>query len=426
MCGIVAVVTKNANGLTKEQADAFDNLLFVDCLRGMDSTGVFLVQNNGEMAWAKEAVASPEFRLKQEYRELMSAAFQRGRALVGHNRAATKGSVTDENAHPFTVDDRITLVHNGTLFGDHKTLANVDVDSHAIAHVIHENGDNVEAAMQKVNGAYALVWHDFKNNSLNFLRNTQRPLNWVETQNGWIWASEANMIEWILARYPALKQQGDVALLNEGTLVTYDFTKNSWSVNTKEIKLEAARKTHVYLPPQSNHQRHPYANAYEEYKALTKPVCDIPLRSQINTENMGTRNRLVSEEMKIAAGYKMDLPSSIFMKGNEDIPDHGWQTITCLEHTYAHGDTSKYGYYIYGCLDTKDNYLVKVFIQATHHEYELLDWTLNNRKMSVRVASKGWRSYIDAADGSGFGIVQTSDWKLLEESVKETTGVVNA
>ena len=172
MCGLVGVVTKNGNGLTRDQVDAFNDLLFIDALRGMDSTGVFLIDRDGSMDMAKEATASPEFRTKAEYKDLLASAFRSGRALVGHNRAATRGTVTDQNAHPFVVDDRITLVHNGTLWNgwEKMTKSKVDVDSHAIAHKIHECGDDVEKALQQVDGAYALIWHDFKNNTLNFIQ----------------------------------------------------------------------------------------------------------------------------------------------------------------------------------------------------------------------------------------------------------------
>jgi len=135
--------------------DAYNALLYIDSLRGMDSTGSILIENNGDVSWNKEATTSPLFTQLPEHRKQLNEAFQRGRALVGHNRAATRGVINDENAHPFTVDNRITLVHNGTLTGDHRKLADVDVDSHAIAHVIHENDGDVEKAIKQINGAYA-------------------------------------------------------------------------------------------------------------------------------------------------------------------------------------------------------------------------------------------------------------------------------
>lgn len=200
MCGLVAVINKNRHGFNNKQLDVFETLLFIDTLRGEDSTGVFLVQNNGNVHIAKEATEATHFLRADGYRkDIRGKAYSRGQFIVGHNRKATRGSITDENAHPFWVEDKLVLVHNGSLHGDHKKLADTEVDSHAVAHVLANEPDH-EKALQQINGAYALIWYDVVEKKLHMIRNTQRPLYWAETSDAIYICSEAGMLYFALAR----------------------------------------------------------------------------------------------------------------------------------------------------------------------------------------------------------------------------------
>lgn len=193
MCGLVAVISKYKNGFTKKIQDAFDNLLYIDAVRGEDSTGVFCVTRSGNVHVAKQASDSNKFLKEKAYEDIKDIAYKNGWVMVGHNRKATRGSITDANAHPFWVEDKLVLVHNGSLMGSHKHLADVEVDSNAIAHVLAEEPDT-EKALSKINGAYALIWYDIQNKKLNIIRNKERPLWWVETDEAYLIASEPAML----------------------------------------------------------------------------------------------------------------------------------------------------------------------------------------------------------------------------------------
>jgi hypothetical protein len=236
MCGLVGFINKNQNGFNKDQHDVFSTLLFLDQLRGNDSTGVFSISNTGDVNIAKQASDAVTYMADPAYKELLRQSFMNGSALIGHNRKATKGSITDENAHPFVVDDNIVLVHNGGIFGDHKKHAEVEVDSHAIAHLIHEKKD-IAKALGEFHGAYALIWYDFAKATINLIRNHERPLWWMETQNAWIWSSEEAMLNFVITRYN-IKCKVEPVELPEFCHQTFELRHRNWEALNNTVKVE--------------------------------------------------------------------------------------------------------------------------------------------------------------------------------------------
>jgi len=137
MCGIVGMIAKKQAGFSYSEVAAFKDALLIDSLRGEDSTGVFSVMRNKTVNAIKVATHPLHLYQCTDWTSLESKIVQHGRFVVGHNRSATKGAIKTENAHPFH-EGKIILVHNGTLRGDHKELADVEVDSHAICHALNE------------------------------------------------------------------------------------------------------------------------------------------------------------------------------------------------------------------------------------------------------------------------------------------------
>ncbi len=117
--------------------------------------------------------------------------------MIGHNRKATMGVVNSVNAHPFH-EDNIVLVHNGTLRGGHKQLANTEVDSHAVCHAFAEKG--AEEVLKTLDAAFAFIWWDVNKNKLYAVRNDERPLNLVQTDDLNVLCSEPWMAHVLLAR----------------------------------------------------------------------------------------------------------------------------------------------------------------------------------------------------------------------------------
>lgn len=178
MCGIVAVISAYSNGFSSEEQKAFTDMLFVDTMRGWDSTGVFSVSTCNEVNIVKGALEGPDFIRSPEYREFNQNLWNDGIIAVGHNRAATRGVVNDKNSHPFWINDNTVLVQNGSWNGSHKEVLDSEVDTEAIAYLVDKHENDLDEAFKQINAAFALVWYNVKSKKLHVVRNTERPL-WI-------------------------------------------------------------------------------------------------------------------------------------------------------------------------------------------------------------------------------------------------------
>lgn len=171
MCGIVGLIG-DTNSLAARKM--FKTMLFLDTVRGKDSTGVIRVNSDGGVSTLKDAVTAERF-LDYKITDNFLSVTNKATALIGHNRAATVGSVTPKNAHPFNIQD-ITMVHNGTLRNERSlpSFHEFDVDSEMFTAEIARKG--LKDTISRVRGAYTIVFHDNSDNSLNFIRNSERPL----------------------------------------------------------------------------------------------------------------------------------------------------------------------------------------------------------------------------------------------------------
>lgn len=199
MCGIFGFIDiggKYEAGLK----EAVGDFLLAGQVRGVDGTGMVAIHaRSQEVDWIKSPESAGDF-LKRPNVPAFINAVNGYQALIGHHRAATRGKLTVENTHPFNTD-HIHLVHNGTLSytGDIYKGKDLEVDSAMICHHIAKEG--VQSFVDRSYGAYALVWFDEKEGSMNFLRNDQRPLTFLRTQENYLfYCSEKQMGEWILWR----------------------------------------------------------------------------------------------------------------------------------------------------------------------------------------------------------------------------------
>ena len=196
MCGIVGLISRYQNGFDHKAKDMFTTMLIGNTVRGPDSTGVFGVTGDGRVNYLKGNTDGYRFTETTEFDKFRGRMWSQYKVVIGHNRKATVGKVTPHNAHPF-VHDHITLVHNGTLRNADK-LAEVEVDSQAIASQLAKH--DAPAALNSIDGAFAIVWYNDQDRTINLARNTERPLWLVEYKSFWAIASEPGLPIWAAGR----------------------------------------------------------------------------------------------------------------------------------------------------------------------------------------------------------------------------------
>ena len=254
MCGIVGIIAKNSSGFFKKHQTIFEELLYVDNLRGEDSTGIIAALKDNTFYTLRDGLASYYTLQAWKDHQINKEVFSTGQALIGHNRKATVGKVSEHTAHPFVVKDEFAMVHNGTLL-NHKKLADTEVDSEALAMHLHaalaeEDVSHLETALGEVTGAYAIAAYDQRSQKIHLLRNKERPLWLAELSNSWVFASEYGMLWWILHR----KEASDAELksirpVTEHVLFTFSKTNHIMTLKETALTIKKATPQPVVLAP---------------------------------------------------------------------------------------------------------------------------------------------------------------------------------
>lgn len=138
--------------------------------------------------------------------------------IMGHVRAATRGNITDENAHPFDTG-RYISAHNGTLY-DKKYQHETKTDSQMMFEDVENRGlYNVLRDVEK-DSAYAVVSFDRTNKELSFATNGKRPLvyAYLNHRRVFFWASEKRQLDFILA---GVAEKSDIYKFSEDFLYTF-------------------------------------------------------------------------------------------------------------------------------------------------------------------------------------------------------------
>lgn len=217
MCGIIGMVTTLKTKEWQSRRTWLEKALFVDTLRGKDSTGIACIPHDvtDDVIIHKKAMNGSDY-LDLTRTQKLFYNVDNYRSIIGHNRSATLGEVNNTNAHPFQCGN-ITLVHNGTMDFWTGLDNSFDVDSEAICHAMSTRV--AKDVLEDLDGAYALVWYDALDHSIHFARNKERPFHFAFSESGdtMLFASEAWMIEHLC---PSTIKLGDIFSLVEGKHVT--------------------------------------------------------------------------------------------------------------------------------------------------------------------------------------------------------------
>ena len=235
MCGHVGVASKLAISKAMPLHKAFKEQLYLDAIRGWDATGICSVSMGGSKTARirKKAIPAHDF-LRQDATD----AFLNppSKLLIGHNRAATSGKIDDRSSHPFT-HAHITMAHNGTLYSHDdlprkRGVARFVVDSEAVCHALSVT-DDTKAVLEQLDGAFALVWYDQRDDTLNFARNDDRPFYYATDVSGsdLLWASDEHLLSATIER--KLAKVFTITELSPGEHLSFDM--NIVDFNTPNV-----------------------------------------------------------------------------------------------------------------------------------------------------------------------------------------------
>jgi hypothetical protein len=251
MCGIAGVITTEKGKGEVDRRNFITQAIMFNTMRGIDSTGTFYVPHGKakDSGYFKKVCHGVDFVETDEFKAIAKKADEYA-YWVAHNRASTVGKLSVENAHPF-VEGPITLVHNGTLDSTWSLpvpsmyIANekreesekIEVDSHLLCHNL-ATADR-EEVISSIRGAFALVWHDARDESLYIVRNNRRPLHILADldANSVYFMSEMEML-WTICKRAGIRF-GKIFQPEPGVLVK--FSPGSIRPTVKKLPLEVPK-----------------------------------------------------------------------------------------------------------------------------------------------------------------------------------------
>lgn len=221
--------------------------MIVTALRGDDSTGIAMVSEPKGRPKVFKSVGDPYYVLNNDaWSKIEEFMDKKAKAVFGHGRSATKGSITVKNAHPFT-HKHITLVHNGTInYGleDEHKEGDTDVDSHALCVAIANKG--LVSALEGLYGAYAIIVHDANEGKIHIVRNDERPLNRLILPNKHLIMSESEALRFICNRNNLIGTAvPKVEYFQKHVIYTYDIEDASWTTDNSLVEATVKK----YTPP---------------------------------------------------------------------------------------------------------------------------------------------------------------------------------
>jgi predicted glutamine amidotransferase len=244
MCGQSGLMITNTTSVS--ELEIARRLMILNVLRGEHSAGMFdympHAEKNKQFSFTK-SVEHPFDFILDVFDAQSKGRWKTSRPVIlaTHCRYATKGELKTENAHPFR-HGKIIGMHNGTIKKEFLSSEKFKTDSEAFFFNLDRYGlEESLKEIQNKEAAYAFVWLNTKERTLNFIRNSKRPLSYTMLYNskfGLVWSSEAAHLKVGISSVNSSMASSNPTSFKE--MVHY-----SISVDAKEIAFNEVDYTHL-------------------------------------------------------------------------------------------------------------------------------------------------------------------------------------
>lgn len=232
MCGIYGFIGKP----DKRTPEAIRELAIMNISRGTDSTGLVIASNKSVQMF-KKPVNSLKFMGKNTVKELLSSySCSKSLVIIGHTRLATKGSVNEDNAHPWKIG-RYFFAHNGIISNfdslEDEFGTNYQVDSQIIGHLLNIQ-EPKRLFSKTLKGSYAVPYFNEKEPQKLYIAKHSSPLSVAVTKHGAYFSSEFRHLELVMKN---LMIDCDIYMVPDDRIITLDFTSGKLVKSHKDLDM---------------------------------------------------------------------------------------------------------------------------------------------------------------------------------------------
>lgn len=224
MCGLFGYLKKSDTNSSSQLISAIKSGAYISGLRGQDGAGMFSLSEENCLYYKKPFGIS-DF-LDTSVASSILASIASINVLAYHTRKTTSGKNTQDATHPY-INNSIIMMHNGSAdkVGDEYFPHNKGFysDSFWLSTKLDEATKDYKKFFESFVGEYALVWGELATKDFYIARNKDRPLSYIELDTGYLYASEASLLEYLVNRFDlSLKNKNDVPKeFDENTLYRF-------------------------------------------------------------------------------------------------------------------------------------------------------------------------------------------------------------